>query len=100
MENKISILWEELSLFLENDEDFQIVKIKDNSIEIKTLNKYAFHINYIYCKVLVRIMPLNCTLKLISSYIQADKFEDDIMLFKLTINTKKLFYQGTIKITK
>jgi len=100
MENNISILWEELSLFLEGDEDFRIIKILEDSIEIKALNIQAFHIRWIYCKILSAIMPLNSTLLLNGSYIVADNFKNDLLLFDLTINTEKLFYKGFIKITK
>jgi len=101
MKNNIHILWEELELFLENDKDFQIIKIEDDCIEIKALHIRAFHINYIYGIILARIMPLNCILELESSYIQADDLKNDSFSFDLTINTKKnLFYKGLIKITK
>lgn len=100
MENLISSLWEELEYFLENDKDFQIIQIKDDYIEIKALNKEAFHIRMIYCKILSAIMPSNCTLKIESLLEQSDNIKDDYFMFHLDIRTKKCFYKGIIKITK
>jgi len=100
MENLISILWEELTIFLENDKDFQIVQIKDDSIIIKVLNKKAFHIRWIYCKILSAIMPSNCTLEMESFLEQSGNIKDDYFLFYLDIRTEGCFYKGTIKIIK
>jgi len=100
MENIISILWEELGIFLKDDKDFQIVQIKDDSIVIKALNKKTFHIRWIYCKILSAIMPSNCTLEIDSFFEQSNNIKDDYFLFYLTIRTEKCFYEGTIKIIK
>ncbi len=100
MKNLVSSLWEELEIFLDNDEDFQIVKIENESIEIKSLTKKAFHVRWIYCKILSAIMPLNCSLKIESFLEQSTEIKDDYFIFNLEIKTRKCFYRGTIKIIK
>jgi len=99
--NKIELLWDELKLFLEDDEDFQILQINNDSIKIKALNPMAFRKEYVYCRILSNIIPINCNLDLNSSYVQADTPENDSMVFDLSIITKSnLHYKGRIKIIK
>ena len=99
--NKIELLWDELKLFLEDDEDFQILQINHDSIKIKALNPMAFRKEYVYCRILSNIIPINCDLELNSYYSQADTPENDFMVFDLSINTKSnLIYKGQIKIIK
>lgn len=99
--NKIELFWDELKLFLEDDEDFQILQINYDSIKIKALNPMAFRKEYVYCRILSNIIPSNCNLELKSSYFQADAPENDFMVFDLSINTESnLIYKGQIKIIK
>lgn len=99
--NNINSLWEELEdFFLKNDEDFQIIKIKDNSIIIKALNKYAFSVRYTYAKILAPIMPTNCKVKIKSSDFWADDTNNDFFKFNIKIKTKKNYYKGNIKIIR
>ncbi len=100
-ENKIELLWEELQLFLEDDEDFQILQINNDSMKIKALNPMAFRKEYVYCKILSNIIPINCKLDLNSYFDQADLPENDTMVFDLSINSERnLYYKGRIKIVK
>ncbi len=99
--NKIELLWDELKLFLEDDEDFQILRINNDSIKIKALHPMAFRKEYVYCRILSNIIPITCKLNLNSYYVQADTPENDFMVFDLSIITEsKLFYKGRIKIIK
>lgn len=99
--NKIELLWDELKLFLEDDGDFQILGINNDSIKIKALNPMAFRKEYVYCRILSNIVPINSNLDLNSYYIQADTPENDLMIFDLSIITKSnLHYKGRIKIIK
>ena len=99
--NKIDLLWDELKIFLEDSEDFQILNIHDDYIKIKALNPMAFRKEYVYCRILSNIIPTNCKLELNSFYDQADTPEKDYFVFNLTITTESnLYYKGRIKIIK
>jgi len=100
-DNKISLIWEELKILLEDDEDFEVISIKDDFMKIKTLNKEAFLPSYVHCKIFSHIIFLNCYLVLNSVYYQSDKIEDDYLFFEFNITTKNdLEYNGRLKIIK
>lgn len=99
--NNISSIWEELEVFfLDNDKDFKIIEIKDKSITIKALYKYAFNIRYIYAKILAPIMPTNCKVKIKSYSFWANDIKNDFFKFNINIKTKKNYYKGNIKIIR
>lgn len=100
-ENKIDLLWDELKIFLEDDEDFRILNIQDDYIKIKALNPMAFRKESVYCKILSNITPTNCNLELSSIYDQRDRPEKDSLIFNFSISAENnLHYKGRIKIIK
>lgn len=99
--NKIELLWDELKLFLEDEVDFQIIGINNDSIKIKSLNPMAFRKDYVYCRILSNIIPTNCNIELNSHYFQADTPLNDSMVFNFSIITESnLYYKGRITIVK
>ena len=99
--NKIDLLWDELKIFLEDDEDFQIIKVHDDYIKIKALNPMAFRKEYVYCRILSNIIPTNCKLELNSFYDQANTPEKDSLVFNFSITAESnLYYKGRMKIIK
>ncbi len=99
--NNINSLWEELEdFFLDDDEDFRIIEIKDKFIKIKALNKDAFSIRYIYAKILAPIMLTNCKIKIKSYNFWAHNIKNDFFNINFNIKTKKNYYKGNIRIVR
>ncbi len=99
--NQVDILWDELQILLEDDKDFQISYIWEDSIFIKAINPMAFIKEYIYYNILSPLIPMDCKLELASSYFQADVPEKDRFTFNFSITTEEnLYYKGNIYITK
>lgn len=99
--NLVNALWDELEYFLRDDEDFKIEKIENNSISIKALRKEAFHNIFVMAKIIGRIVPFNCNLKIKMNEYRASNPSDDMLIYYFTINSDfGNFYEGSIYIIK
>jgi len=99
--NNISIIWDELKLLLDNDEDFKIEKIERNNIIIKALRKEAFHNILIMGKIIGRILPSNCKIEIhIKNYRDRDPNKDQILYDFSIKSDEELFYNGVIYIIR
>jgi len=99
--NSVSILWDELESFLEIDEDFKIEKIENKSIIIKTLRKEAFNNVFVMAKIIGRIIPFNCKIKLRVREYRAPDPDNDLLIYNFNIKSDyNNFYEGTIFIKK
>lgn len=99
IKNNVGVLWDELEYFLRNDEDFAIEKIEDDSITINALHNEAFHNVFIMAKIIGRIMPLNCELKINVKEYRAESYKDDLLTYYFSIRSDSgNYYKGLIYI--
>lgn len=98
IKNNVGILWEELDVFLQNDTDFAIEKIKNDEIIIRVLKKEAFHIVFIMAKIFGRILPFNAKIGLNLENYRGKNYKEDSFILDFTIRTIDNFYKGTIYI--
>jgi len=94
--NNVGILWEELEVFLQDDTDFAIKKIKDDEIIIRVLRKEAFHIVFIMAKIFGRILPFNAEVRLNLENYRGEDYKEDSFILDFVIKTIDNFYKGTI----
>lgn len=99
--NLVNALWDELEYFLMDDEDFKIEKIENNSISIKALRKEAFHNIFVMAKIIGRIVPFNCNLKIKMKEFRAPNTSNDMLIYNFTIKSDfGNYYKGSIYIIK
>jgi len=99
--NLVNALWEELEYFLIEDEDFKIEKIENNSITIKALRRESFHNIFVMAKIIGKIVPFNCNLKIKMKEFRAPQYANDMLIYNFTIKSDfGNFYKGSIYIVK
>lgn len=102
-DNKFSIIKEDLETHLQDNEDYNMVKIKhDHVILLEAKNPRAFTVWSIYSKIIARIVFYDCKISIASGYYKATNPEDDCFLlqFQMESTRNKLCYNGIILVIR
>jgi hypothetical protein len=94
--NNVSILWDELECFLQDDEDFTIERIENDKIIIRVLRKEAFNLVFIMAKIFGRILPFNARVRVDLKNYRGENYKQDSFILDFTIETLDDFYKGMI----
>lgn len=101
-ENRVDCIWEEIKLFLYDDELYEVIKIDGNSILIKANTMedgvpYGFNKDYIIANILSRIIPYGKITMEISHTPKHDKITID---FDMIAHYRQVNYNGIIEVIR
>lgn len=99
LKNNVDAIFDELKLFLEDDIDFKIESIEENTCNIKALRKISTLNTKIFGKIIGNMITSNCIIIINMNQKIGKKLIDEIKTINFTIITRhENYYKGKIKI--